>query len=119
MDELGVLLYGHQKNAYWYGSQLDIHRTRSIVSSQNATALQVTSAVLAGMVWAIENPQKGLVNTNEIDYKRCLQVQRYYIEPMHEKYSDWNPLKNKSHEFQKDAYDDSDPWQFKNLIIHK
>ncbi len=27
-DELGVLLYGHAKNAYWYGSQLDIHRTR-------------------------------------------------------------------------------------------
>ena len=27
-DELGVLIYGHDKNAYWYGSQLDIHRTR-------------------------------------------------------------------------------------------
>jgi homospermidine synthase len=24
MDELGVLLYGHEKNAYWYGSQLTI-----------------------------------------------------------------------------------------------
>jgi homospermidine synthase len=24
MDELGVLLYGHDKNAYWYGSQLTI-----------------------------------------------------------------------------------------------
>jgi len=24
MDELGVLLYGHSKNAYWYGSQLTV-----------------------------------------------------------------------------------------------
>src|SRR6185436_20553776 len=24
IDELGVLLYGHAKNAYWYGSQLSI-----------------------------------------------------------------------------------------------
>ncbi len=48
-----MLIYGHNKNAYWYGSQLDIRRTRELVDSQNATALQVTSAVLAGMVWAL------------------------------------------------------------------
>ena len=28
IDELGVLLYGHKKNAYWYGSQLSIEETR-------------------------------------------------------------------------------------------
>ncbi len=56
IDELGVLLYGHKKNAYWYGSQLSIEETRRIAPYQNATGLQVTSAVLAGMVWALENP---------------------------------------------------------------
>jgi homospermidine synthase len=25
IDELGVLLYGHSKNAYWYGSSLDVN----------------------------------------------------------------------------------------------
>ena len=29
IDELGVLLYGHAKNAYWYGSQLSIEETRA------------------------------------------------------------------------------------------
>jgi homospermidine synthase len=29
IDELGVLLYGHAKNAYWYGSQLSIERPAS------------------------------------------------------------------------------------------
>ena len=29
IDELGVLLYGHDKNAYWYGSQLSIEETRA------------------------------------------------------------------------------------------
>ncbi len=29
IDELGVLLYGHGKNAYWYGSQLSIDETRA------------------------------------------------------------------------------------------
>jgi homospermidine synthase len=28
IDELGVLLYGHDKNAYWYGSQLSLEETR-------------------------------------------------------------------------------------------
>ena len=58
IDELGVLLYGHAKNAYWYGSQLSIEETRRIAPYQNATGLQVSSAVLAGMVWALENPQR-------------------------------------------------------------
>ncbi len=58
IDELGVLLYGHAKNAYWYGSQLSIEETRRIAPYQNATGMQVTSAVLAGMVWALENPAR-------------------------------------------------------------
>ena len=58
IDELGVLLYGHGKNAYWYGSQLSIEETRSIAPYQNATGMQVSSAVLAGMVWALENPDR-------------------------------------------------------------
>lgn len=53
MDELGVLLFGHSKNAYWYGSQLDIKSARVRAPNQNATALQVTSSIIAGMVWAI------------------------------------------------------------------
>ena len=53
IDELGVLLIGHKKNAYWYGSQLSIDETRELAPYQNATGLQVTSAVLAGMVWAL------------------------------------------------------------------
>ena len=59
VDELGVLLYGHARNAYWYGSQLSVEETRALAPYQNATGMQVTSAVLAGMVWALENPNGG------------------------------------------------------------
>jgi homospermidine synthase len=40
--------------------------------NQNATVLQVTSAMLAGIVWALENPEAGAIDTNKMDYKRCL-----------------------------------------------
>ena len=40
VDELGVLLYGHAKNAYWYGSQLSIEETRraGALSERHRTA---------------------------------------------------------------------------------
>ena len=42
IDELGVLLAGHKKNAYWYGSQLSIDEARRLAPYNNATSLQVT-----------------------------------------------------------------------------
>jgi homospermidine synthase len=42
IDELGVLLAGHKKNAYWYGSQLTIDEARKLAPHNNATSLQVT-----------------------------------------------------------------------------
>ena len=92
IDELGVLLYGHAKNAYWYGSQLSIEETRRLAPYQNATGLQVTSAVLAGMVWALENPNAGIVEADEMDFRRCLEVQMPYLGPVIGVYTDWTPL---------------------------
>src|SRR5690606_19112552 len=92
IDELGVLIYGHQKNAYWYGSQLSIDETRELAPYQNATGLQVTSAVMAGMVWALENPRAGIVEADEMDFRRCLEVQMPYLGPVIGRYTDWTPL---------------------------
>ncbi len=116
IDELGVLLYGHAKNAYWYGSQLSIKQTRRLAPYQNATGLQVTSAVLAGMVWALENPRAGIVETDEMDHRRCLQVQRPYLGPVVGVYTDWTPLSGRNSFFPEDI-DADDPWQFRNVLV--
>jgi len=116
IDELGVLLYGHGKNAYWYGSQLSVEETREIAPYQNATGLQVTSAVLAGMVWALENPNAGIVEADEMDYKRCLEVQTPYLGPVVGVYTDWTPLSDRPGLFPEDI-DESDPWQFRNVLV--
>ncbi len=116
MDELGVLLYGHSKNAYWYGSQLSIEDTRALAPHQNATGLQVTSAVIAGIVWMLENPQAGIVEADEMDFRRCLEIQRPYLGPVVGEYTDWTPLTNRDGLFPEHT-DKSDPWQFKNVIV--
>ena len=116
IDELGVLLYGHGRNAYWYGSQLSVEETRRLAPYQNATGMQVTSAVLAGMVWALENPEAGIVEADEMDFRRCLEVQTPYLGPVTGHYTDWTPLKDRPCFFPEDI-DTSDPWQFRNILV--
>lgn len=116
VDELGVLLYGHDKNAYWFGSQLSLEQARKLAPYQNATGLQVTSAVLAGMVWALENPEAGIVETDETDYRRCLEVQLPYLGPVKGYYTDWTPLEGRPGLFEEDL-DRDDPWQFRNVLV--
>ncbi|NTJ44008.1 homospermidine synthase [Agrobacterium larrymoorei] len=115
-DELGVLLYGHEKNAYWYGSRLTLEEARKLAPHQNATGLQVSSAVLAGMVWALENPEAGIVEADEMDYRRCLEIQRPYLGPVEGHYTEWTPLQDRLEFFEEDL-DRDDPWQFRNILV--
>jgi homospermidine synthase len=116
-DELGVLLYGHARNAYWFGSQLSIEETRTLAPHQNATGLQVTSAVLAGIVWALEHPEAGIVETDDMDHVRCLEIQRRYLGSVNGYYTDWTPLSDRPGLFDEDV-DPDDPWQFRNVLVH-
>jgi homospermidine synthase len=116
IDELGVLLAGHKKNAYWYGSQLSIDEARKLVPHNNATSLQVTVSCLSGMIWAMENPNAGLVEPDEMDYKRNLEICGPYLGPVVGAYTDWTPLHDRERLFPEDL-DKSDPWQFKNVRV--
>jgi homospermidine synthase len=116
-DELGVLLYGHARNAYWYGSQLTIEEARALAPHQNATGMQVTSAVLAGVVWALENPGAGIVETDDMDHERCLEIQLPYLGNVDGFYTDWTPLTDRPGLFAEDI-DPDDPWQFRNVLVH-
>jgi homospermidine synthase len=116
IDELGVLLAGHAKNAYWYGSQLSIGEARKLVPYNSATSLQVTAAALAGMIWAMENPRRGIVEPDDMDYQRPLEICMPYLGTVVGKYTDWTPLYQRAELFAEDL-DRSDPWQFKNIRV--
>jgi homospermidine synthase len=116
MDELGVLLMGHAKGAYWYGSRLTIGAARDLAPYNNATSLQVTAAVLAGMVWAIEHPKQAITEPDEVDHRRILEICRPYLGDVVGVYSDWTPLVERGRLFAEDI-DPADPWQFKNFRV--
>lgn len=115
-DELGVLLMGHKKNAYWFGSQLTCDEARALCPHNNATTLQVTIPVLAGMVWAMENPRRSIVDADELDHDRCLEICMPYLGNVVGVYSKWTPLDGRESLFAEDL-DRRDPWQFRNVLV--
>ena len=116
MDELGVLLMGHAKGAYWYGSRLTVEEARALAPHNNATSLQVCVAVLAGVVHAIENPNAGVLEADELDHARALEICFPYLGEMAGVYSDWTPLQDRGALFPEDVDTDC-PWQFKNFRV--
>ena len=116
IDELGVLLAGHKKNAYWFGSQLSVGEARKLAPFNSATSLQVTAAALSGMIWAMENPNRGIIEPDEMDFERPLGICMPYLGTVVGRYTDWTPLVQRAELFEEDL-DRSDPWQFKNVRV--
>jgi homospermidine synthase len=116
IDELGVLLMGPPDGVYWYGSRLTIAEARRVAPHNNATSLQVTAAVLAGVVWALEHPNEGIVEPEGMDFTRVLDIARPYLGEMVAVHGDWTPLDDRERLFTEDL-DREDPWQFKNIRV--
>lgn len=116
MDELGVLLAGPARGAYWYGSRLTIEEARDLVPHNNATSLQTAAGVLAGVVWAMRHPRQGIVDPDEMDFREVLDVARPYLGEMAGVFTDWTPLQGRTALFTEEL-DPSDPWQFLNVRV--
>ena len=116
IDELGALLMGHAKGAYWYGSVISVHEARKLAPYNNATSIQVAAGVMGAVVWAMENPMAGILDPDDIDFERVLELAGPYLGKQVGVYSDWTPLKGRGHPFPEDL-DTSDPWQFKNFRV--
>lgn len=116
IDELGVLLMGHPRGVYWYGSRLSIGQARAIAPYNSATTLQVVAGILGGIVWALRNPKAGLVEPDELDHELVLDVARPFLGEVAGVWGDWTPLKGRSELFAEEI-DGADPWQFVNFRV--
>ena len=116
-DELGVLLMGHKKGAYWYGSQLGIEETRKLCPHNNATSLQVNAPFMAAIIWALTNPRPASSNRTNSTTRRMLEhVQALPRQP----WSAPTPTGRRSPAaaacFRTTSIA-SDPWQFRNFRV--
>lgn len=120
MDELGVLLLGHDLNGWWMGSQLDIHEARRLAPGQNATTLQVAASILGAVFWMIRNPRQGFCVPDDLPHTEVLEVATPYLGPCPSLQTDWTPLKNRFDPFErwheKGRPADEEVWQFETFV---
>ena len=68
------------------------------------------------MVWAIENPTAGVVEADQLDHARVLEVAGPYLGEMAGAYSDWTPLEDRGGLFAEETHP-SFQWQFGNFRV--
>ena len=111
---------GHGLNAWWTGSQLDIHEARQLVPGQNATTMQVAAGVLSAVIYMIRNPHQGILVPDELDHREILEIAMPYLGPCPSVQTDWTPAKSRSKLFAnwgRPALNESDVWQFANFSL--
>ncbi|MDB5059325.1 MAG: hss [Chloroflexi bacterium] len=91
IDELGVFLISGTYPSLWMGSNLSIGKARKMAKHNNATSLQVVASAVAGMAWAIENPDRGVLESEDLDHEFIFDFANEYWSPMVHQYINWRP----------------------------
>jgi len=119
-DYLGCLLMGHDFNAWWIGTVLDIDEARDLIPHQNATTVQVAVGLAAAMQFAIENPRRGVCVPDDLPYDRVIETAIPYLGAFLSLPVDWTPVKHMERE-QDSEYrhitPPADPWQFTSFLV--
>ncbi len=115
-DALGVLLMGPRHGAYWYGSLQDIDTARRLCPRNNATSLQVTAAITSGLRWAIDNPDRGILEPDELPHEDILSLAEPYLGRLVGVHTPWTPLTDRGW-LMDETLDHDDPWQFDNFRV--
>jgi homospermidine synthase len=119
-DTLGIMLGGYDdKHVWWCGSSLNIDDARKLAPLQNATSIQVACGVVAGLMYAIENPNLGVIDPEDIPHDYVLNISKPYLGTFISKEFDWTPQKFATNYFpeRKDLEQNKkDLWCFQNFI---
>jgi homospermidine synthase len=66
-DTLGVLFISPKYGKWWTGSDLNIETSRKLIPHQNATVVQVSPSVIAGIIYALQNPNMSPIFPEDMD----------------------------------------------------
>ena len=71
---------------------------------------------MAGVVWALQNPRRSVVEPDDLPFDQILALCRPYLGQLVGAFSAWTPLQDRGWLFEEDI-DRSDPWQFGNFLV--
>jgi len=123
-DELGVLLMGHGKRSWWYGSELDIAEARRLVPGQNATTVQVAAGLAAAILWIEANPDRGVLVPDDLPWRDILAVAKPFLGRVTSRAVDWSPADDPADRDLFGRFDGrgasvagDDEWQFTTFLV--
>ena len=117
IDELGVLLAGHKKNAYWYGSQLSHRRGAQARAAQQRHQPAGHGVVPVGHGLGDGEPERRASSSRTRSTTGATSRSAMpYLGTLTGAYTDWTPLHDRERLFPEDL-DKTDPWQFKNVRV--
>lgn len=119
LDELGCFLLGHDFQAWWIGSLLDIKEARRLVPHQSATTVQVAISVVAAVNYMIKFPNEGICLPDDLEYTEILNFAKPYLGKFISKPVNWSPLTRKATYFDYNQHkiDPKDEWQFTSFLV--
>lgn len=91
-DELGVLLMT-DNGGYWYGSNLSFTEANSIISTANATTLQVCAGVISGLKYIITHDRNlGILEPEQLEHIEILGSAEPFLGKLVGVPTSWTPL---------------------------
>lgn len=123
-DELGVLLMGHALRSWWYGSELSIEESRTLVPGQNATTVQVAAGLAGALGWLVQHPDAGVVVPDDLPWQEVLAIARPFLGKVSSHAVPWGPQDEPSSQGLFAAWDGRPPrtggtreWDFSSFSL--
>lgn len=77
-DSVGCLMFFEGKRI-WIGAVQPVERAMKLNPEINGTCLQVAVSILASVKWGLENPNKGIIDPEDIDSEFVLKYCDYWM----------------------------------------
>jgi homospermidine synthase len=114
-DELGCFMLSKKYGAWWVGSVLSIQKARELLNDQSATTIQIVSSVMAGMIYALRHPNKGVIHPESIDENEVMPMIIPYLgDFLSFPVKEWKP--NKQTKYGEKKYKNKD-WILEKLLV--
>lgn len=110
-DELGVFMMSRDNGCWWIGSLLDIETSRKLIPNQSATVVQVSASVLAAIVTAIREPNRGPIFPEDLDSDKAMKIIKPYLGKFVSYPLNWSP-KNVPEKYAKER-----DWIIQKLLV--
>ncbi len=67
--------------------------------------------------WAVENPHAGIIEAEQMDHDRVLNLMTPYLGDVVGVYTSWTPIQDRARSLFDEDIDASHPWQFSNVLV--